>query len=209
MTIENPPPPDGIVAAVAGVAERGYVVLPHFLPAVAVAALRTECLARWRGGELAAAGIGRAAQHQRRVEIRGDHLLWLDEAAATPPVAAYLAILERLRLAMNESLLLGLFEFEGHFAVYPPGSLYRRHLDRFGDDDARVLSCILYLNDDWGGDDGGRLRIHFDAVEPPSQLDVLPQGGTFVGFLSADFPHEVLPARRERMAITGWFRRRA
>jgi SM-20-related protein len=118
-------------------------------------------------------------------------------------------VLERLRRVMNESLLLGLFELEGHFAVYPPGAFYRRHLDRFSDDDARVLTCILYLNDGWVADDGGQLRIYLDTGEPPSHLDVLPCGGTFVSFLSADFPHEVLPARRERMAITGWLRRRA
>jgi SM-20-related protein len=27
-------------------------------------------------------------------------------------------------------------------------------------------------------------------------------------FLSADLPHEVLPASRERLSLTGWFRRR-
>jgi SM-20-related protein len=197
-----------IASAAAAVTNRGYAVVPRFLPARNVAALREECLSRWRAGELGRAGIGRAAGQQRRTEIRGDHILWLDEASGTPPVAAYLGALERLRRAMNESLLLGLFEFEGHFAVYPPGTFYRRHLDRFSDDDARVLTCILYLNDDWVPEDGGQLRVHFDAAEPPASCDVLPSGGTLVMFLSADFPHEVLPARRERMAITGWFRRR-
>jgi SM-20-related protein len=198
-----------IASVVTAVADQGYAVVPQFLPAAAVSALRSECLSRWRAGELGAAGIGRAAQRQQRSEIRGDHILWLDAGTAAPPVAAYLRVLERLRRVMNESLLLGLFELEGHFAVYPPGAFYRRHLDRFSDDDARVLTCILYLNDGWVADDGGQLRIYLDTGEPPSHLDVLPCGGTFVSFLSADFPHEVLPARRERMAITGWLRRRA
>ena len=39
-------------------------------------------------------------------------------------------------------------------------------------------------------------------------VDVLPQGGRLVAFLSDRFEHEVLPARRERMSFTGWFRRR-
>jgi SM-20-related protein len=38
---------------------------------------------------------------------------------------------------------------------------------------------------------------------------VLPQGGRLVAFLSDRFEHEVLPARRERMSFTGWFRRRS
>jgi SM-20-related protein len=37
---------------------------------------------------------------------------------------------------------------------------------------------------------------------------VLPQGGRLVAFQSDRFEHEVLPARRERMSFTGWFRRR-
>ena len=34
------------------------------------------------------------------------------------------------------------------------------------------------------------------------------QGGRLVAFLSDRFEHEVLPATRERMSFTGWFRRR-
>ena len=40
------------------------------------------------------------------------------------------------------------------------------------------------------------------------ELDVLPEAGTLVVFLSADLPHEVLPATRERLSLTGWLRRR-
>jgi SM-20-related protein len=46
-------------------------------------------------------------------------------------------------------------------------------------------------------------------VNDTETLDVLPEGGTLVAFLSERFQHEVLPARRERLALTGWFRRRA
>ena len=35
----------------------------------------------------------------------------------------------------------------------------------------------------------------------------MPEGGTLVCFLSDRFHHEVLPARRERLSITGWFTR--
>ena len=37
---------------------------------------------------------------------------------------------------------------------------------------------------------------------------VLSEAGTLVVFLSADVPHEVLPATRDRLSLTGWFRRR-
>ena len=95
-------------------------------------------------------------------------------------------------------------EVEAHYAIYPPGTRYGRHRDRFRDDDARVLSCVLYLNDAWTHDDGGALRLY----DGDGAIDVLPEGGRLVAFLSADFEHEVLPARRERLSIAGWFRRR-
>ena len=36
----------------------------------------------------------------------------------------------------------------------------------------------------------------------------LPSAGTLVLSISAELPHEVLPATRERLSLTGWFRRR-
>jgi SM-20-related protein len=115
-------------------------------------------------------------------------------------------LFEELRRACNRTLTLGLFEFECHYALYPPGASYSRHRDRFRDDDARVLSCVLYLNEDWRSGDGGALRLHLDHKDP---LDIAPVGGTLVAFLSGAFDHEVLPARRARIALAGWFRRRA
>ncbi|MFP5505881.1 MAG: 2OG-Fe(II) oxygenase, partial [Gammaproteobacteria bacterium] len=48
-----------------------------------------------------------------------------------------------------------------------------------------------------------------EASGEGESIDVLPQGGTFVCFLSDRFHHEVLPATRERMSVTGWFKVRA
>ncbi len=39
--------------------------------------------------------------------------------------------------------------------------------------------------------------------------DVVPQAGTLLVFMSEKWPHEVLPATRDRLSITGWLRRRA
>lgn len=117
--------------------------------------------------------------------------------------------MESLRLALNRTLQLGLFSLEAHYAIYPPGAAYRRHRDAFPDGgampNARVISCALYLNEGWTASDGGALRIYDgDRVR-----DVLPIAGTLACFLSERFEHEVLPATRERLSVTGWFRRRA
>ena len=148
---------------------------------------------------------GAARTRGRRADVRGDRIRWLDERPHDAAEAAAFALLDALRVACNRSLMAGLVEFEGHYALYPPGTSYARHRDRFRDDDTRVLSCVLYLNDDWRRDDGGALRLY---VEGGQAIDVWPEAGTLVAFLSERFDHEVLPARRPRLALTGWFRRR-
>ena len=78
--------------------------------------------------------------------------------------------------------------------------------DRFRDDDRRTVTVVLYLNEEWQPDEGGELRLYL----PDGRVhDVMPLGGSLACFMSADFPHEVLPATRERLSLTGWFRRRA
>jgi SM-20-related protein len=68
-----------------------------------------------------------------------------------------------------------------------------------------VLSVVVYLNSDWAADDGGELVLYKDA-EDRERLRVTPLAGTLVVFLSEDFPHEVLPAKRDRFSIAGWYR---
>lgn len=114
--------------------------------------------------------------------------------------------MESLRIAMNRRLFLGLEDFESHFALYPPGAFYLKHLDRFRDDDRRMVSAVLYLNQAWLPEHGGHLRMY---LEDRGDYDVLPTGGCLVVFLSGEIPHEVLPATRDRLSLTGWFRRRA
>lgn len=184
-------------------AQHGWSVVTEFVPQDAVCRMAVETLQLRQEGGLRPAGVGKGAELDGT--IRGDWISWLEQATLTPPQRAYLDDLERLRLAANRALQLGLFDFEGHLAIYPPGSFYRKHLDRFRDDDRRTLTAILYLNPDWQEADGGALRLYLDEAR---HIDILPRGGTLVTFLSGRFWHEVLPSRRERISITGWFRTR-
>ena len=43
---------------------------------------------------------------------------------------------------------------------------------------------------------------------PEGPHDIVPTGGAFVCFVAEQFEHEVLPSARERLAVSGWFRRR-
>ncbi|WP_296257707.1 MULTISPECIES: 2OG-Fe(II) oxygenase [unclassified Pseudomonas] len=186
-------------------AERGWSQQDIFLPEALTRELALECRKRAAEGELAPAAVGRGPAQEVREGIRGDHIQWLEPGQAGP-CDQYLVLMDSLRQALNRGLFLGLEDFESHFALYPPGAFYRRHVDRFRDDDRRMVSAVIYLNDAcWQPEDGGQLRMFFkDGVEH----DVQPIGGCLVVFLSGDMPHEVLPAMRDRLSLTGWFRRR-
>lgn len=188
------------------VAENGYAITPHYLNASEVTALVSDVRYLQQTGEMRGAGIGKDAEITQNV--RGDFIHWLEDAEATPIQQMYLHRLEQLRQAFNQTLYLGLFDFEGHFASYPPGTFYRKHLDQFQQDSLRTLTAILYLNEDWKPEDGGQLRMYLQGEDEGHYRDIQPVGGTLVTFLSNRYWHEVLPANRERLSITGWFRTR-
>jgi SM-20-related protein len=192
-------------AICAAIAEDGWAVTDDFLPAGAIVALARDAHRRDTAGEFRHAGVGRGNDLRQRADIRGDRIAWLDDGEINTATRPWWVALERLRIGLNGALFLGLFSFEGHYAIYPPGASYRRHRDRLRGDDERVLSCALYLNESWSDADGGALRIYLDGG---AARDILPVGGTLVCFLSDRFEHEVLPATRERLALSGWFRRR-
>jgi SM-20-related protein len=187
----------------------GYVVEPAFVAPRLAAALREHALARDADGAFRAAGIGRADARVERRDIRGDRILWLDVEAPAEVERPLLDALESLRSCLNATLYLGLWDFEAHYAIYPRDAIYARHRDRFAHESdgapSRVLSFVVYLNEGWRVDDGGALRLYIAGNDC---VDVMPESGTLACFLAERFEHEVLPARRPRLAVTGWFRRR-
>ncbi len=185
-------------------AEHGWSQQNIFLPLDLTLALAAECRKRAVEGELAPAAVGRGPSSEIREGIRGDHIQWIDPGQAEA-CDSYLSLMGSLREAINRGLFLGLEDFESHFAMYPPGAFYLKHVDRFRDDDRRMVSAVVYLNDGWLPEHGGQLRMYLDNDRVQ---DVQPIGGCLVVFLSAEVPHEVLPATRDRLSLTGWFRRR-
>lgn len=202
MTTESPSA--CLAPLVDKLAEQGWALQPLFAPQSLTLELAEECRKRAARGALAPAGVGRGAQQQIREGVRGDHIQWLEPGQASAS-DSYLELMDELRQALNQGLYLGLEDYESHFALYPPGAFYQKHVDRFRDDDRRAVSAVLYLNEDWQAGQGGALRLY---LPDGSRRDVLPQAGSLLLFLSADMPHEVLPATRERLSLTGWFRRR-
>ncbi len=195
---------------------KGYIILDDVLPSHLAQGLLRELDDQMDGG-LRPAGVGRGGDYQQNQRIRRDKICWLQ--GRTVAAAEFLAWMDNLRQGVNRRLFLGLFDYEAHFALYEPGDFYQKHRDAFRDDKAgydtggydkgkgpgRKLSTVLYLNPDWSAADAGELVLYDEAGENVLEV-VAPLMGRLLVFLSEDFPHEVLPAQRERKSIAGWFR---
>lgn len=200
------PHPDGW-NWVSELADTGWAVLRGLIPADLTSALAEEARIFHENGKLERAGIGRAGDYQLDSKIRRDKTRWFDRQSDAQ--RNYLDIMETVRLKVNETLYLGLFSYEAHYAVYENGGFYARHYDAFKGTRNRILSTVFYLNEDWQEDDGGEICLWRDGAEDdaPPVMSILPEFGTMVIFLSEDIPHEVRPTRgRERYSIAGWFR---
>ncbi|MBD3670809.1 MAG: 2OG-Fe(II) oxygenase [Gammaproteobacteria bacterium] len=187
---------------------QGWIVIDEFLSQSLVQQLREESRETFAQGQFHVAGLGHGNDRVIDTQIRNDRVKWLDVETATSAQSAYLARLEALRLNLNRSLQLGLFELECMLAVYPAGSFYKRHRDQFRGIGLRTVSVITYLNADWEPGNGGELRLYHQPGDDTQFQDIAPLGGRLVCFLSEEFEHEVLTAKRERLSLTGWFKQR-
>jgi SM-20-related protein len=185
----------------ANLESTGYVILPDVLPETLVDGLLLH-FKSLHNAEFYQAGTGRAFNHQVNTQLRGDKIRWLE--GSHPATRAYLDWVENLRLNLNRHLYLGLFDYECHYAYYPIGTFYRKHLDTFKTNASRVLSTVLYLNPIWEPEDGGELLLYSSQDELLETI--LPSYGKMAIFLSEVFPHEVLPVKKVRYSIAGWLR---
>lgn len=188
-------------------ASVGWYVGPSIFPDDLTQSLAQRAVALARSGGLNAARVGRGEGKLANAQVRNDETRWLADAPVDQSEQGALVAAHALRTCLNETLFLGAQEAELHFARYAPGAFYRMHRDRFRDDDARVVSLVFYLNEEWLDDAGGELMLYADDDSGHVVARVLPHAGTMVCFLSDRFPHEVLPASRERYSLTGWLRR--
>lgn len=181
-------------------AEHGYAMADQFLSQNEAEQIVSLEDFEMIGERFKKAAIGKAHEHRINESIRGDYIRWVDKSSAAPAVRRYLDRIDELRSFLNQTLFLSLKDFEVHLTVYPAGAFYKRHLDQFRTDDHRKLSVICYLNAGWKPEHGGQLRMHL----PDGPLDILPLCGRLVCFRSDQIEHEVLPATRDRLSLTGW-----
>lgn len=171
-----------------------------------VQSLFSECQKSWQDGLFKEAHIGRGKDKNLNVEIRSDSILWLNSEQNDSASSHFLRWAADLRCELNQRYFLGLNSEEFHFARYPAGKGYQKHIDQHRGTLARKISLVLYLNPTWNPSDGGELCIYQTENDHLEMQRILPLGGRLVIFRSDIVPHAVLPCFQTRWSLTGWFR---
>jgi len=154
------------------------------------------------GREFSPARVGKNQLLQRQEGIRGDWVYWIDPLDPPSSLKFAMDFLNHLKEGLNQAFFFGLRDFECHLAKYPPGTFYKKHLDRFEQDSSRGFTFIFYLHSDWTEADGGELVLyHKDGRILET---IIPRPGSFMCFLPGEFPHEVRISHKERWSLTGW-----
>lgn len=202
------------------IGDKGYSIQIDALPEH-LSSLLSQHITTLPKEKFKRARIGRRDELTLNDFVRTDEISWITNDSEASD--AWIDWTTSLQSFLNRRLFLGLFSFESHFSHYSEGSFYKRHKDAFKGEDNRVLSVVVYLNENWLDSDGGELVIYnnqssgkvitdnsttFDGstIVQEHKCTVKPSFGSVVVFLSETFPHEVLPAKRDRYAIAGWYR---
>ena len=177
----------------------GYIVITDALDAQLPKELKQFAL---NEPDFKRAGISGNADLHLDAMRRRDKIHWLEEDGASQ--SDFLSFTEGLREYLNRELYLGLSYYEPHFAIYDEGDFYEKHLDCFKNSKNRVVTTVYYLNEEWGEDDGGEVVLY--DKDNNFLAKVKPDANTLIVFMSENFPHEVLPTKKRRFSIAGWFR---
>ncbi|MFL9845316.1 2OG-Fe(II) oxygenase [Flavobacterium rhizosphaerae] len=191
------------------IAHQHYSVADNFFTLDEISALRDGLLVKYEEDQFKKSAIGNQFNEQVVKAIRGDFICWLDAQNMGEAEKHFFSKINDFVDYLNRTCFLGIVEKEFHYAIYPPGTYYKRHLDAFVNDDRRRLSIVCYLNDeDWQNDYGGELAIYLNKDGKEQVVDIYPLPGRMVIFESQLLEHEVKPVKHERLSITGWLKTR-
>ncbi len=181
-------------------AEQDYVVIDDFLPAGLYQLVRNYFLEHLQMDDFSKAGIGSSANRLIASSIRGDYVYWLDPARDAE-IVPFFDLTKEMIYVLNRFCYLSLAGAEFHLAHYPAGTYYHRHLDQFRERNNRMISVIVYLNEQWTEEDEGQLKLY---LENDTEKLVAPLANRCVMFRSNLLEHEVLLTHASRYSLTGW-----
>lgn len=186
-----------------------YAIVEGFFTSEDVLVLRQSLLEKHEEDAFKKAAIGNRINEVIVNSIRGDVILWINEGNANDAESLFFNKINNLVSYLNKTCFLGILSKEFHYALYPTGTFYKRHIDTFQNDDRRKLSFVCYLNDeDWQPENGGELVLYLDNNGVETEKVIYPFPGRVVVFESQIIEHEVKPVNTQRLSITGWLRTR-
>ncbi len=189
--------------------EKKYSIIDDFFDLEEVQLLRSSLLHKYEEDDFKKAAIGNRTNEVIARSVRGDFILWINEADAGPAENVFFNKINSLVDYLNKTCFMGILHKEFHYAVYPEGTFYKRHLDTFQNDGRMKLSMVCYLNnEDWKPENGGELAIYTAANAIEEEVKVYPFPGRVVIFESQELEHEVKPVKVPRLSITGWLKTR-
>ena len=186
---------------------KQYSIVDDFFETEEILKLRNSLLYKYEEDKFKKSAIGNRTNELIEKAIRGDFILWMNEAEAGENEKIFFNKINNLIEYLNRTCFMGILHKEFHYAVYPKGTFYKRHLDTFQNDSRRKLSIVSYLNDEnWLKTNGGELVIY---KEDGSEEVIYPLPGRVVIFESQILEHEVKEVKNsERLSITGWLKTR-
>lgn len=182
-----------------------YSIIDNFFSLDEVMTIRESLLIKYEEDTFKKAAIGSRTNEVIKKTVRGDIILWIDEALANKAELVFLNKINDFKDYLNRTCFLGINQIEFHYAIYPKGTFYKRHLDTFQNDDRRKLSIVCYLNsENWKPENGGELVLYLKDEDKI----IYPFPGKMVIFESQILEHEVKPVNTPRLSITGWLKTR-
>ncbi len=203
--VENPVY-EGIIS---DISTQQFSIVENFFTQYEVEILRQSLLRKHEEDTFKKAAIGNRVNENIIKSIRGDMILWMNEGQADAHEKLFFDKINDLVDYLNRTCFMGILQKEFHYAIYPEGTFYKRHLDTFQNDDRRKLSFVCYLNEDgWLPENGGELVLYLNENGQETEKVIYPFPGRVVIFESQILEHEVKPVNTERLSITGWLKTR-
>lgn len=192
---------------ISDILEQGFSICDNFIEDRLVDLLREEISRLYRHDNLKKAAIGNRVNESIEKDIRGDYIQWIDELRANSVEKLFFERINSFKNYLNKTCFMGLLHQEFHYAVYPKGTFYQKHIDTFQNDDRRKLSMVCYLNDlSWKASNGGELVLYPEGLP---EVVIHPVPGRVVIFESQQLEHEVKEVLDDkRLSITGWLKTR-
>ena len=177
-------------------------IADNFLSIKLAGRLKQNLLGLFAQQHFKQAGTGNNTELNHDQLVRSDHIYWLDRAHNNSSENDFFDLMDQFVSYLNNTCYTGITGYEFHYALYPEGSFYQKHLDQFRNNESRKFSMIMYLNPGWETTDGGELCVHQNG----GRQNISPESGKGVFFKSNELLHEVLLSHKARMSITGWLK---